>query len=281
MKKLKYFLLTKSIGLYINILGFIFPKKATKLAYSFFSEPRKGRLHKDNLPLILQEAVKENFELKGNIIQTYTWKGNEKVVLLIHGWESNASRWENTIPFLKKSGSTIVAIDAPAHGLSSGKEFNTPLYAEFINFAAEKFKPQFLIGHSLGGKACLYYQSLYQNENIQKIVVLGSPSDFNIIMQNYIDLLSLNSRISKSIEDYYWDNFKFKLEDFSGKLFASKINTNGLIAHDINDNVVLFEEAKKIESNWKNAVFIETNGLGHSLHDDGLYNKVADFLFEK
>jgi hypothetical protein len=28
---------------------------------------------------------------------------------------------EKILPYLKKSGSTIIAIDAPAHGLSSGK----------------------------------------------------------------------------------------------------------------------------------------------------------------
>jgi hypothetical protein len=37
------------------------------------------------------------------------------------------------IPYLQKSGSTIIAIDAPAHGLSGGKEFNIPIYAEFIH----------------------------------------------------------------------------------------------------------------------------------------------------
>jgi pimeloyl-ACP methyl ester carboxylesterase len=45
---------------------------------------------------------------------------------LVHGWESNASRWGNLLPYLKKSGSTIIAIDGPAHGLSSGKEFSIP-----------------------------------------------------------------------------------------------------------------------------------------------------------
>jgi hypothetical protein len=34
---------------------------------------------------------------------------------------------EKILPYLKKSGSTIIAIDAPAHGLSSGKEFNTSI----------------------------------------------------------------------------------------------------------------------------------------------------------
>ena len=280
MKKLIYFLFTKSIGVYINTLSFVFPKKASRLAYALFSEPRDGKLHKDKLPEILSKAEAETFHLDGDSIQTYSWKGNKNTILLVHGWESNASRWETMLPYLQKSGSTIIAIDAPAHGLSSGKEFNIPQYAAFIDIAVTKFKPQYLIGHSLGGKACLYYQSVYQNDILEKMVVLGSPSDFNIILNNYINLLSLNKRIFKSLEAYYLDNFKLSLDQFSGKVFASKLNIKGLIAHDFDDEIVRFEESQKIKSAWKNAVFIETKGLGHSMHDDQLYKKVSQFLFD-
>jgi pimeloyl-ACP methyl ester carboxylesterase len=281
MKKTAFFIFTKSIGLYINLLSFVFPKKASQLAYAFFSEPREGKLSKDKLPEILQEAQSEMFQLQEDSFHTYTWKGNDTVILLVHGWESNASRWENLLPYLKKSGSTIIAIDGPAHGLSSGKEFNIPQYAEFIHIAVEKFKPQYLIGHSIGGKTCLYYQSVYQNDALKKMVILGAPSDFKIILNNYITLLSLNSKISKSLEAHYLNNFKLSLEQFSGKIFASKLNIKGLIAHDIDDTVVLFEEGKKIAGAWKNVIFIETKGLGHSMHGDELYKKVSRFLFEE
>lgn len=280
MKKMLFFIFTKSIGLYINVLSFVFPKKASQLAYAFFSEPREGKLSKTNLPEILQEAQSDTLHLEEHSFQTYTWKGNDTIILLVHGWESNASRWENILPYLKKSGSTIIAIDAPAHGLSSGKEFSIPKYAEFIHIAFQKFKPQYLIGHSIGGKTCLYYQSVYQNDLLKKMVILGTPSDFKIILHNYIVLLSLNSKISKALEDHYLNNFKLSLEQFSGKMFASKLNIKGLIAHDIDDTVVLFEEGKKIAGAWKNSVFIETKGLGHSMHDDELYEKVFRFLFE-
>ncbi|MGO4818175.1 alpha/beta fold hydrolase [Flavobacterium sp. W22_SRS_FP1] len=280
MKKIIYLFYAKSIGVYINFLSFVFPEKATQIAYNLFSEPRKGRLIKTSLPTVLQNSDNETFQHNGHHFQSYTWKGNNTVILLVHGWESNASRWEKILPYLQESGSTIIAIDAPAHGLSSGKEFNIPQYAEFIHVLFQKFQPTHLIGHSLGAKTCLYYQSVYQNSDLQKIVVLGSPSDFNIILNNYIALLSLNSIVSKGLSDHYLKSFDLKLEHFSGKLFVSKIKTKGFIAHDTDDTVVLFAEAKKIASTWKNSILIETNGLGHSLHDDDLYKKIACFLFE-
>lgn len=279
-KKIFSFLIIKIIGQYINVLSFVFPKKATQLAHSFFSEPRKGKLSKDKLPKILQEASAETFQYEGNSIQTYTWKGNENIILLVHGWESNSSRWKKMLPYLKKSGSTIIAIDGPGQGLSSGKEFSVPKFAEYVHVVVEKYKPQYLIGHSMGGKTCLYYQYKYQSASIQKMVILGSPSDFKIIFNNFIALMSLNYRISKILEKKYIAVFNVNLEQFSGQLFASKLNVKGLIAHDIEDKVVLFKEGKKIASSWKNVKFIETTGLGHSLHDDALYKKISQFLFE-
>lgn len=142
MKKVFYFLLTKSIGFYINLMSYVFPKKATQLAHTYFSEPRKGKLTPKNLPKVLQEALSENVRHNDDSIQTYIWNGNETVILLIHGWESNSSRWKKMLPILKKSGSTIIAIDGPAQGLSSGKEFTIIKFAEFINIVVKKYQPQ-------------------------------------------------------------------------------------------------------------------------------------------
>lgn len=280
MQKLCYLFLAKSLGLYLNLLSFVYPKKASQLAYAFFSEPRTGKLSKDKLPEVLKETHTESFKNGEHTFQSYTWQGNDVTILLVHGWESNASRWENFIPYLKKSGCTIVAIDAPAHGLSSGKEFSIPKYAEFIHIAVKKFKPQYIIGHSIGGKTCLYYHYAYPDDAVQKMVILGAPSDFQVILQNYIAMLSLNAKITKTLEDHYLDSYKQKIEDFSGRKFASTFSIKGLIAHDSDDDVVSINEGKKIAEAWKTAQFIETKGLGHSMHDDTLYQNIYQFLFE-
>lgn len=278
MDKIKNLILAKSIGLFLNLLSYVKPEKASVLAYRFFSEPRTGRLVKEQLPPVLKETEADSLVFNGEKYQTYLWKGNENVILLIHGWESNASRWENLLPYLKKSGSTIIAFDAPAHGLSPGKELNLIMYADFIDAAVKKYKPHHLIGHSIGAAACIYYQYKYQNPDIKKIVSLGAPSDLNVIVRNYVSLLSLNSKMTTLMEQYFIDRFRIKIEDFSARIFGSGVKTKGIIAHDSADDVVSFEEGKKIAGSWKNAVFIETKGLGHSMHDDELYRKVSDFL---
>lgn len=280
MKKKFIFILTKSIGFYINSLSYIMPNKALIMAYGYFSEPRNGKLSSNNLPKILQEATKKMIPHGQHYFQTYTWQGSENKILLVHGWESNASRWEKLIRLLIKSGSTIIAIDAPAHGLSSGTEFNIPTYTEFINVFSETHKPKFIIGHSMGGVACAYYQHNYQQKHLEKMILLGTPSDFNVLMQNYINLLGLNHKVSQLIKTYIKQRFRINTDEFTSQNFLKNTTISGIIAHDIHDDVISISESKKIASAWKNAQYIETQNLGHSMHDDKLNQTIYQFLFE-
>jgi predicted alpha/beta hydrolase family esterase len=278
MQKLKNFILPKIIGFYINILSFVYPKKSLELAYQFFSNPRLGKLSADNLPDILKEASLAVIEYDHHYFQTYTWLGNENKILLVHGWESNASRWEKLIPYLQKTGCTIIAIDAPAHGLSSGTEFDIPTYAAFINMASKIHKPKYIIGHSIGGSACTYYQYHYKSDDLEKMILLGSPSEFKVLLHNYMKLLSLNTMVYQGLIKFIKHRFSIDIEEFSGAKFLRNTSIQGIIAHDINDSVVAFEEGQKMAKSWKKAAFIETENLGHSMHDDELYQKILEFI---
>lgn len=277
MDKTIQFILVKSVGLYINTLSYIAPKKAFALAYSLFSQPRKGRITEHKIPKTLLKAEHVSHKHNEHEFQTYIWKGNEDIILLIHGWESNASRWKKLLSHLKKTGKTIIAIDGPAHGKSSGKEFNVPTYAEFIDVVVQKYNPKIAIGHSIGGNAIAYFQAHY-NHNFEKIVLLGAPSDFKVILNNYIKMLSLNKRIHQSLIDYTKKRFNLTIDDFSASKFLKNSPIEGIVAHDLQDTVVLFEEGKKISKAWEKAQFIETRGLGHSMHDAYLYQTIVDFV---
>ena len=278
MKKIKYFLLTKSVGLYINLLSFIQPDKANSLAYKLFSEPRKGKLKKEELPKVLQNTKLEIVHFEEHTIQTYIWEGNENIILLVHGWESNASRWKKLLQHLKKTGSTIIALDAPAHGLSSDVEFNVPKYASFINFICLKYNPKAVVSHSIGSAASIYSLFNYSNTSVEKLILLGAPSEMKIIVSNYVAMLSLNKKIATFLEKQSEVKFDIKIDDFSAHLFSKNLTQKTFIAHDIEDQVVLVTEGRKIAKAMQNATYIETQGLGHSMHDTELYQSIVDFI---
>jgi pimeloyl-ACP methyl ester carboxylesterase len=277
MEKIIQKIIAKSIGSYINLLSYIVPKQSLLLAYKFFSEPRKGKIKPDRIPKTLQKAIHQKHKLNKQEFYTYHWEGNKEVILLIHGWESNASRWKKILPYLNKTGKTIIAIDAPAHGFNTDKEFNVLIYSEFINEVVQKYHPKIAIGHSIGGNALAYYQNHYLHQ-IEKMVLIGAPCDFKVIMENYFRLLSLNKKVQGQFKNYIQSRFKIAIEDFSASKFLEKTTIPGIIAHDQEDSVVLSKEGAKIATAWKTAQLIETKGLGHSMHDADLYQKIIDFI---
>lgn len=280
MKKLQYLIITKSIGFYLNLISYINLEKAKSKAYQLFSQPRKGRIKKEKLPKTLHSATLETFQYNTEKFQTYIWQGNEEIILLVHGWESNASRWKKLLNHLKPLGKTIIAIDGPAHGLSEGKEFNAPKYAEYINVLTQKYQPKIIIGHSIGGAAIAFYLNKYKNSNYEKVILLGAPSDFKILSNNFVTLLSLNKKIKKQLENYYLEKFNITIDDFSGHQFAENFTQKAFIAHDTEDKVVLIDEGRKYARTWKNVSYVETTGLGHSMHDADLYQKIIAFILQ-
>lgn len=280
MQKINYYILTKSVGLYVNCLSFFNLEKAKHIAYKLFSQPRKGKLHLEHLPKTLIKAKREPFVYDHETFQAYIWPGNEEVIVLVHGWESNAGRWKKLLHHLKPTKKTIIALDAPAHGLADGTEFNAPRYAEFIQVVCQKYNPQTLIGHSIGGAAICYYLHKYPTTSIQKVVLLGAPSSFKKISDNFIQMLSLRPKIQVCLEQYYQEKFDIHIDDFAGHKFAQHFTQKALIVHDHNDLVIPVLEGQLYAQSWPNSRYIETTGLDHSMHDDSLYQQLVEFIQE-
>lgn len=269
--------LAKSLGAYINALAYYSPEKAALTAYRLFSSPRAGRFG-TGLPGFLEPKKHAVIEHEDHKIQTYRWNGNHKTILLVHGWESNASRWEKFLPFLIDQGYDIVAMDAPAHGLSTGVEFNLPLYAETISRCIEEYRPDFMIGHSIGGAASLLSQHLSPESGLKKMVLLGSPAEMSVILENFKSLLGLSTKSRDLLNAYFVSRFGKGVEAYSAAEYCRNISVPTLLAHDRDDDVVRYDEALKIAKAWPHARLVTTTGLGHSMHDDSLYRDIVEFL---
>ena len=204
-------IIPKIIGLYLNILVWFLPKTVAKKAFAVFSKVRKGRVLPHQKTYL--DVAKHNvLELEGYKIQTYHWEGSKETVLLVHGWESNTWRWHKLIEKLQEADYNIIAFDAPAHGYSTGTHLYVPLYATVLQKILLEYAPQHLIGHSVGGMTLLFNEYNHPNSGIEKIVTVGSPSEFHEILTHYKNLLGLNKRVMKSLELYVFNRFGFKPE---------------------------------------------------------------------
>lgn len=277
MKKIIKRNLPKIIGTSLNTISFIAPKYATLKALDIFMTPRKGKiLEKQNEFLNTAKQIKLN--LNDTSIQTYHWPGEGKTILLAHGWESNSYRWKVLKNKLEAYNYNIVALDAPAHGQSGGTKFNAILYSEFINVVANHFKPSIIIGHSVGGMASVFFQHNHQLKSLEKLVLLGAPSEFTKIFKSYVKMLKYNSKIEKGLNKIVEERFDNETAYFSSANFTKKIETEGLIIHDKQDKVIGYDEAKLIARNYKNSTLKTTEGFGHGLKDDSIDDAIINFI---
>lgn len=268
----------KTVGALINGSSIISSKYAAAKALSLFATPRKGLVNSYQAAF-LNTAHKKQLNYNGFSIMTYHWSGNNKTVLLLHGWESNASRWRKLIGLLQEQNYNIVALDAPAHGNSESKKFNAVLYSEFINVVCLHYKPEIIVGHSVGGMASVFYQNKYRSENLKKLVLLGAPSEFKTILKNYTNLLSYNSKVVKSLDKLIEDTFGAPPSAFSTAKFAKNLNgIEGLVIHDKKDKIIPYEDAELIHNSLSNSKLIATTGYGHSLNSQEVYNHIIKFV---
>lgn len=271
-------IIQKLIGFFINVISFISPKLAGKIALSLFSTPLEGRKFTENESEFLGTAFIEELKHNEHHIMTYRWLGKNKTILLVHGWESNAARWKPLIDILKKHHYNIVALDAPAHGRSGSKRFNAILYSEFIQVVSKKFNPDIIIGHSVGGMATVFYQHKYQNSELEKIVLLGAPSNFTGIFNRYVKMMSYNHTVSKQMDLIVKEQYGQLPDYFSAANFTKAIKTKGLIVHDEQDKIIPYQDAKHFKQQYTNAQLITTKGFGHALNSDTVYHTILKFV---
>jgi len=279
MRKLINKAVPKTVGALLNASSLFSSKYAAAKALSLFATPRKGDINEKQASF-LNSAKKEQLSYLDYSIMTYRWKGKNKTVLLSHGWESNTSRWKGLIELLKAQNYNIIALDAPAHGDSESKKFNAVLYSKFINVVCKQFNPEIIIGHSVGGMASVFYQNKYQLKSLNKLVLLGAPSEFETILKNYTDMLSYNSKVVKSLEKLVEDTFGAKPSSFSAAKYCKTIKVEGLIIHDKKDKIIPFSDAKLIHESFKNSKLIATTGFGHSLNHKEVYSHIVEFINE-
>ena len=264
-------------GVYFNMLSLFSKKEVGEKAFHLFSTIRKGKVLPHQVDY-MDSAKYESLAIADHTIETYKWPGAKETILLVHGWESNAFRWHKLIAKLKEADFNIITFDAPAHGYSTGKHLNIPLYAQVLQHLIERYRPQSLVGHSVGGMTIISNEYKHNNTRIEKIVTVASPSEFYEIMEHYQNILQFNNRVMSALDSYFFNRFGFHIRNLSTVEYVKTNTTAGLLFHDRLDEITPYHASQKVHSNWKGSKLISTEGLGHSMHQGKVNAQIVDFL---
>ncbi|MGH1338680.1 MAG: alpha/beta hydrolase [Aureispira sp.] len=272
-------LLPKAIGYTLHPMSYLAPNQAGDFALHLFGRPMAGRhLPEEKVFLDTAEKIKEvPFEL-GKVV-VYEWNTHQQEsVLLLHGWESNAARWEPLIKQLVAEGKRILAVDAPAHGASSGKLFNMLQYSRVLDLLVREYTPNTVVGHSIGGGAVALYLHEHPNTSVQRAAILGVPSELSHMANTFSRILGLSKRMRQTMERRFEEQYQLTFKQVSIAEYCKTITIPMLVVHDTTDTIALVQDAYLYEQHLQDCELVVTKGLGHSLQGQVVYQAIKNFV---
>lgn len=259
-------LLLKLLKIYFNTVGKLFTKASTQLALNLFSSPLHRAKH-SRTDELLESAERSFIKAENYKIRVYKWGSGSKKILLLHGWQSRGTALRSFVPGLIDKGYEVYAIDAPAHGESSGRICSVRLYAEAVD-AFIKIHPDVssVISHSIGSVTWMYYNGfINQEKGIDRLIMLAAPDSFDNIVANAIQMFGLRGKLKEQFLKAVFEHFKIEdskeisLEGKLGQLNIGEIH----IFHDTEDQLIPMDRATYILDHFENAQLYTTQGFGH------------------
>ena len=236
---------------------------------------------------MLADAQARTLATPGGPVAVYEWgEPVAPAVVLVHGWEHRATFWHAWVGPLRAAGYRVVALDAPAHGASPGRDLNLVQYGTAIQAVVDAVAAtgpvRALVAHSFGGAAVAGVPvRLPGGAALPRLLLLSVPVNLRAVAQRFAGLLRLPAsqvtRMEQHVEQLTgrsWDSFAPAVA--GPGIGAERV----LLLHDETDAIVPFAEGRQIAAAWPAAALHATRNLGHNriLRDAGVVAQAVAFL---
>lgn len=222
----------------------------------------------------------------GGELAVTTWgDAGRPAILLMHGWGGARAQMTGFVDPLLFAGYRVVAYDQPAHGESDGKMTNLLEIAPTMDLIREK-EGEFdaIIAHSFGTLVTSYALVKRNFPLPSRLVYFGAFNRLLDSLPRFQAIAGLPDEIIEGLLNMIYENFgRGILDEIINETLAPQIKIPALMFHDVTDNVTPVEDSRAIARAWKEAIYIETNGLGHrgALQSREIHAQVVEFLKNK
>ena len=252
-----------------------------KKAYQAFFSPSQYEL-KSADQAILDRGTNDRIPFEGGELAVTTWGSAGPTILLMHGWGGSRAQMTGFVDPLLSAGYRVVAYDQPAHGQSDGKLTNLLEIAPTMDIIANK-EGNFdaILAHSFGTLITSYALVKRNFPPPTRLVYFGAFNQLLDSLPRFQAITGLPDEVIQGFRIMLNENFgEGVLEEIVHEKLAPQINIPALMFHDTADNVTPVEDSRATARAWKNARFIETEGLGHrgALQSKEIHEQVVRFL---
>lgn len=268
----------------LPVLDKVAPELAVEIVWRLWRTPRKPRALTADAAPIMELADRSTIAIAGRRIATYRWGSGSRVILLVHGWEGRAADFAPIVRELRSRERTILAVDAPGHGDSSGKRTTVIDYAEVLAEVARRHgRLEAVVSHSLGTPSVA--AATRHGLHADRYVSISGVADLSRLVPTFCEALGVRpstvERVRTRIENRVFSGNRDVWAQYSAAGSPLPAEAPLLVIHDRTDRVVPVVDATLLaDAHGPLTRFAMTEGLGHYriLSADAVLDDVSSFL---
>lgn len=208
--------------------------------------------------------------------------GTGPAVLLLHGWEGQASDLAAFAPPLLAADYTVLAMDLPAHGASAGQQSSIPQAARALRAVGAALGPlHAVIAHSVG--SAVLAEALHAGLAAQRAVLISAPAYYERYARGFAAAAGLDAAGTEVMLALLGDAMGVDVREISLPQRAPQLRQAALFIHSSDDRVVAIEDSLASAAAWPRARHLRVEGLGHRriLADPAVVAAAIEFITPK
>jgi pimeloyl-ACP methyl ester carboxylesterase len=254
------------VRLYFRVGSVVWPAHAALKAFQVFQRTRKLPVKKVERQFYNEARKFEVVHPRENIRAYESGNPQGKLVLLIHGWESNAGSMGAIANALADDGFRVIALDLPAHGCSTLTHTNLRECREAVRaliYQLRPVEPFAVVAHSFGSAVATYALS-GSRYVVDHFIMLTTPNRLIDIFDTFKTRIALGNKAYERMLDHAFTILNEPVREISVEQKALDVNYRKLILiHDVNDKVIPFAWSQRLVHKLPNTELVTLAQTGH------------------
>lgn len=254
------------------------PQHAIDRAVAHLLTPPAHRFPDDELRLLEEASLVAVPMVPGRLVGWRWGRRRDPAVVLVHGWGGRGTQLKAFIPPLLERGFSVIAFDAPGHGMTGGPDSSLVHFLRALEAVFDHFGPiHAVIGHSLGGAAAAM-SMVRRPQVVGRGVLIAPPASLTESTWRIAAALAWPPAMRDAVRRRIEHRFGVDWSEFEA---GHRVGPQDLLViHDRHDREVPFADAMRHVRAWPGARMLETEGLGHRrlLGDPVVIEASLDFI---
>jgi|APLak6261677638_1056118.scaffolds.fasta_scaffold04580_2 pimeloyl-ACP methyl ester carboxylesterase len=253
------------------------PRHAVERAIRVMLTPPRQPFSDAELAVLEEASLMPVPLITGRLIAWRWGRAADPAVVLVHGWGGRGTQLRGFIEPLLARGFSVVAYDAPGHGMTGGAESSLPHVLQGLNAVLDHLGPvHAIVGHSLGGAVAA--MAMARRPAVKRGVLIAPPASLTDSSRRIADTLQWPEALRAAVQRRIETRFGLKWSEFEAELASGEQPL--LVIHDRQDREVPFGDGHRHARHWPHARILETSGLGHRrvLEDSMVIQAGVDFV---